>query len=463
MSLNAVLSRIDANLNDSLDRLFELIRIKSISTDAAYDADCRAAADWCAAQLTAIGIAAEPRKTIGKPMVVGHRKDDGARGPHVLFYGHYDVQPVDPIELWNTDPFEPQLVARDDGSRMIVARGSADDKGQLMTFIEAARAWIEETGSLPIPVTVMLEGEEESGGKSVGPFLAENTEELKADIALICDTSMWDRETPAISTMLRGMTSEEVTVKAASMDLHSGMFGSAARNPIHVLAKILAGLHDDSGRVTLPGFYDGVPEIPEDIRAMWDDLGFDGDAFLKEVGLSIPAGETDRTVLEQIWSRPTCEVNGITGGYTGDGFKTVIPAEASAKVSFRLVGDQDPQAIREAFRKYVKANLPGDCTAEFHAHGSGAAVTIPFDDPFLAKGKKALEAEWEKPAALIAMGGSIPIATDFQKTLGMQSLMIGFGLDDDRIHSPNEKYELTSFHKGIRSWARIIGELAETA
>ena len=463
MSLDAVLARIDSGLDESLERLYALMRIRSISTDPAYAGDCRAAADWCAKELSDIGIAASSRQTIGHPMVVGHRRDPDASGPHVLFYGHYDVQPVDPIELWNTDPFDPQIVTREDGSKMISGRGAADDKGQLMTFVEAARAWIAETGRLPIPVTVLLEGEEESGSKSVGPFLDENAEELGADLAFICDTGMWDRETPAITMMLRGLTSDEVTIKAADMDLHSGMFGSAARNPIHVLAAILAGLHDADGRVTIDGFYDGVTEPPDEVKRMWDGLDFDEDTFLKAIGLSVPAGETGRSVLEQIWSRPTCEINGITGGYTGDGFKTVIPAEASAKISFRLVGDQDPVEIREAFRAFVRKRLPADCSAEFIAHGSGPAVSIPIDDPFLAKGREVLSEEWGRDTALIAMGGSIPIATDFQKKLGMQSLMIGFGLDDDRIHSPNEKYELTSFHKGIRSWARLIDALSKDA
>jgi len=460
MSLDAVLGRVDANLDQSLERLFALMRIRSISTDPAHDGDCRSAAEWCARELSELGIEASVRPTIGHPMVVGHRRDAGARGPHVLFYGHYDVQPVDPVALWNTAPFEPTIVAREDGSKMIVGRGAADDKGQLMTFVEAARAWIEETGSLPVPVTILFEGEEESGSPSVGPFLNENAEELKADLALICDTGMWDRTTPAITTMLRGLTGEEVTINAAAMDLHSGLFGSAARNPIHVLAQILSELHDADGRVCIDGFYDDVEELPDEIKAIWDGLGFDEEAFLRDIGLSVPAGETGRSVLEQIWARPTCEVNGIFGGYTGDGFKTVIPAKASAKVSFRLVGKQDPHKIRGAFRAFVEARLPADCTAEFKAHGSGSALAIPIDDPYLTKGRKVLEDEWDTPAPLIAMGGSIPIATDFQQKLGMQSLMIGFGLDDDRIHSPNEKYELTSFHKGIRSWVRLLDALA---
>ncbi len=460
MSLEKVLARIDADLDQSLDRLFDLLRIKSISTNPAFDGDCRAAAEWCRKELAGLGFDVSVRPTPGKPMVVAHRRDAGASGPHVLFYGHYDVQPVDPIELWETDPFEPKIVTREDGSKMIVARGAGDDKGQLLTFVEAARAWIVETGSLPVPVSILFEGEEESGSPSLDGFLAENADELSLDLALVCDTGMWNRDTPGITTMLRGLTGEEVVITAASRDLHSGMYGSAARNPIHVLAKILADLHDDEGRVTLPGFYDGVHELPDEIRAMWDGLGFDGKAFLADIGLSVPAGEAERSILEQIWSRPTCEVNGVTGGYTGDGFKTVIASKASAKVSFRLVGEQDPVAIREAFRAFVRERLPSDCTAEFHPHGANPAFVVPMDDPALARGRAALDAEWDNPAVLIAMGGSIPIVGAFKRKLGMESLMIGFGLEDDRIHSPNEKYEMQSFHKGTRSWARVLAELA---
>ncbi len=459
--LERVLDRIDNGLEQSLERLFDLIRIRSISTDPAYKEDCRSAAQWLAAELTEIGIPAQVRDTSGHPMVVGHRIGEGKPGPHVLFYGHYDVQPVDPLELWDEDPFAPRLVTREDGSRMIVARGAADDKGQLMTFVEAARAWIAETGDLPVSVSILLEGEEESGSPSLHPFLEANKEELSCDLALVCDTGMWNRETPAITTMLRGLVGEEVTITAADKDLHSGMFGGAARNPIHVLSDILAGLRDKDGRITLPGFYEGVIEAPDDVKALWDQLGFDVEEFLGGVDLKIAAGEVDRSALEQIWIRPTCEVNGVWGGYTGAGFKTVIPSKAHAKVSFRLVGDQDPDRVRLAFRSYVRSCLPADCTAEFVAHGNSPALRLPFDSPSLEKGRKALTAEWNREAALICCGGSIPIVGDFKSMLNMDSMLIGFGLDDDQVHSPNEKYELSSFHKGARSWARVLDELAK--
>ena len=459
MSLNDVLKAVDDGLDDSLSRLFDLLRIKSISTDPEFKSDCQAAAEWLTDELKGIGFEASVRPTAGHPMVVAH--DKNADGPHVLFYGHYDVQPVDPLELWDADPFEPQILTMEDGSKRITGRGSADDKGQLMTFVEACRAYKKVKGALPCQVSIFFEGEEESGSPSLDDFLEKNSDELKADIALVCDTNMWDRETPAITTTLRGMLGEELTVKAADMDLHSGYFGGAARNPIQVLSDILASLRDENGRITIPDFYDGVLEIPADIKEIWDGLGFDEAAFLGSVGLSEPSGEKDRTVLEQTWSRPTCEINGIWGGYTGEGFKTVIPSEAHAKVSFRLVGEQDPLKIREAFRAIVSEQLPSDCTVEFIDHGASQATRLPFDSPWLTKARGALDKEWGVPTAMSGIGGSIPVVGDFKRHLGMDSLMVGFGLSDDRIHSPNEKYELSSFHKGIRSWVRILDELGE--
>jgi len=461
MSLEQVLATIDTNLDASVERLKELLRIPSISTDPAYADECRKAAEWLVADLSGLGFRAALHDTPGHPMVVAHHDGAGADAPHVLFYGHYDVQPVDPIALWDTEPFDPQVTRMDDGSSRIVGRGSADDKGQLMTFVEACRAYIWQTGNLPCRVTLFLEGEEESGSPSLLPFMDAHKAELSADVALVCDTNMWNRDTPAISTGLRGLVGEEVTIHAASMDLHSGYYGGAAANPIHVLAKILADLHDTEGRVTLPGFYDGVPELPEDIRTIWNGLDFSESEFLGGVGLSVPAGEKGRSVLEQTWSRPTAEVNGIEGGYTGKGFKTVIPATARAKVSFRLVFDQDPAAIRSSFRSFVEQRLPADCKVEFHEHGGSGAIQLPFDSPMLEAARQALSDEWPNPAVMIGMGGSIPVVGEFKRRLGMQSLLIGFGLGDDRIHSPNEKYEMSSFHKGQRSWARVLAALSK--
>ncbi|OWU72642.1 M20/M25/M40 family metallo-hydrolase [Marinibacterium profundimaris] len=457
MSLDAVLSRIDSDLDASLDRLMELLRIPSISTDPAYKDQCDRAADWLVADLKSLGVAAGKRETPGHPMVVGHVEGDG---PHLLFYGHYDVQPVDPLNLWNRDPFDPEIQDTAKG-RVIRGRGAADDKGQLMTFVEACRAWKAVNGTLPCRITFFFEGEEESGSPSLVPFMKENAEELKADLALICDTGLFDSRVPAITTMLRGLLGEELTITAASKDLHSGMFGGPAINPIRVLSKIIASLHDENGRITVPNFYDGVPEISEEQKEQWSGLGFDARSFLGGVDLSEAAGEKDFSALEQIWSRPTCEVNGIIGGYTGDGFKTVLPSQASAKISFRLVGDQDPLEIRENFRAMVKGMVPPDCSVEFKAHGASRAGAFDTSDPAFEAARRALSDEWPDEAAFIGCGGSIPIAGHFARLLDVTPMLIGFGKDDDQIHSPNEKYDVESFHKGTRSWARVLAALSE--
>ena len=367
-ALDDVLARIDHNLEGALKRLFGLLEIRSISADPAYKDDCARAAQWLADELNGLGFKASVRPTAGHSMVVAHAKSKRRDVPHVLFYGHYDVQPADPLELWETDPFAPRMVEGPEGRR-IVARGAADDKGQLMTFVEACRAFME-SGGLPCDVTLLFEGEEECGSPSLPAFLAANKADLTADLAMLCDTNMWNAKTPMITTMLRGLALEEVVIRAASRDLHSGLFGGAAVNPIHVLSKIIADLRDDKGAVTLPGFYDGVSELPEEVAAQWRALDFNDAKFLGDMGLSQPAGERGRSILELIWARPTFDVNGIIGGYTGAGSKTVLPAQASAKFSFRLVGQQDPEKVLASFRAFVKAHLPPDCEAEFIRHES---------------------------------------------------------------------------------------------
>ena len=458
--ITAVLAAADAGLEASLARLFELLRIPSVSTDPAYKADCRRAGQWLVDALNGLGFAARLDDTPGHPMVTGHYRGP-AGAPHVLFYGHYDVQPADPVEKWNTPPFEPVIRRGEDGKNRIFARGANDDKGQLMTFLEASRAWIATTGGLPLSVSVLIEGEEESGSPSLNPFLAAHADELRRDVALVCDTNMWDPATPAISTRLRGLVHEEITITGPRIDLHSGFYGGAAHNPIHVLADILAKARDADGRIAIPGFYKGVKELPAATAKQWRSLRFDERRFLGDVGLARPAGEAGRSVLEQTWSRPTFEVNGIWGGYTGEGTKTVIPSEAHAKVSMRLVGTQDPEHVRTALRRFVTRHLPKGVTASFGARHEGSpAIEIPENDPYLRKAARALEAEWDRPAVLMGCGGSIPVVRSFQDILGMQSLLVGFGLPDDALHSPNEKYDVTSFHRGMRSWVRILDALA---
>ncbi len=457
MTIDAILAHVDDNLDAALERLKALVRIPSVSTDPAFKDDCQAAANWLVADLASLGVSAEARQTPGHPLVVGHAGDGK---PHLMFYGHYDVQPVDPLDHWHRDPFDP-VVEETPAGKVIRARGSSDDKGQLMTFVEACRAWKAVKGDWPCRLSFIFEGEEESGSASLVPFLETHAMELsQPDLALICDTGLFDRDTPAITTMLRGLLGEEVTVTGPDKDLHSGMYGGAAINPVRVLARIVASLHDESGRVTVPGFYDGVDELPETVRAQWERLGFDANGFLKAVNLSVPAGEAGRSVLEMIWSRPTCEVNGISGGYALDGFKTVLPSKASAKISFRLVGSQNPVAIRKSFRALVRDALPPDCSVEFNGHGASPASVMSTDDPAFEAARSALSDEWPNEAAFVGSGGSIPIAGYFREILDLPSMLIGFGLDDDQIHSPNEKYDLRSFHKGIRSWVRVLDALA---
>jgi acetylornithine deacetylase/succinyl-diaminopimelate desuccinylase-like protein len=460
-NLDSVLAQADANLDASLQRLADFVRIPSISTDPTHAPDCVKAANWITSELKSIGFKAEARKTKGQPMVVAKHSPKSKSKVHALFYGHYDVQPVDPLNLWTTPPFEATRKQGDDGAIRIHGRGTADDKGQLLTFVEAARAWMAVRGELPIAATFLLEGEEESGSPSLNPFLKANAKELSCDIAFVCDTNMWDAKTPAVTTRLRGLVHEEITITGPSIDLHSGMYGGPAINPIRVLAKLLAGLHDKSGKVTIPGFYDGVPVLSAATKKQWTSLKFSDKKFLGDVGLTTPAGEKSKSVLEQIWARPTAEVNGIWGGYTGAGTKTVIPSQAHAKLTFRLVGKQDADKILKTFQGWAKKQLPLGAKIRFSGRGGGApASEIAEHNTFITRSAQALGREFQREAVLIGSGGSIPIVRSFKDILGMDSVLIGFGLSDDAIHSPNEKYNLSSFHKGIRSWIRIMDALA---
>jgi acetylornithine deacetylase/succinyl-diaminopimelate desuccinylase-like protein len=457
--LEPVLAHLDANRAPAIERWKELLRIPSIGTDPTRNADTRRAAEWLVSNLRSIGFDTSLRETAGQPMVVGHHPGpDGAAGPHVLYYGHYDVQPVEPLELWLSPPFEPTMVTTERGPRL-VARGAVDDKGQVMTWLEALRAWHEVHGNLPVRVSVFLEGEEESGSPSLVPFLEANRDELRADVCVVSDTGMWDIDTPAIATMLRGLVYVELTLSGPARDLHSGMYGGAVPNPLNVLTRVLGQLHDGEGRVRIPGFYDQVRELEE--ARQWAALPFDEAAFLAGAGIKVPQGEAGRSTLERTWSRPTCDINGIWGGYTGPGSKTVIPAKASAKLSCRLVPDQDPERILAGLREFLEARTPAECHWEIATHGLSPAIRLPADSPYLEAAKRALEAVFDRPPLMIGMGGSIPAVEAIKRLLGMDSLLVGFGLEDDLVHSPNEKFEVRCFEAGMRTHTRLLAELAK--
>jgi acetylornithine deacetylase/succinyl-diaminopimelate desuccinylase-like protein len=341
-----------------------------------------------------------------------------------------------------------------------VARGAVDDKGQVMTFIEAFRAWMAAHGSLPLNVTIIIEGEEESGSRSLDAFLKENKDELQADVCVVSDTGMWDIDTPAITSSLRGLVYAEVTLHGPSHDLHSGMYGGSLVNPLNALCSVLGSLHDEKRRVRIPGFYDDVAELDARQRQQWQSLGFDEREFLGSAGMKTPFGEADRTTLERIWSRPTCDINGLWGGYTGQGAKTVIGSKASAKVSCRLVPDQDPRKVQEGLASFLNQRTPPDCRWEIHWHGASPAIRVPTDSPHLKAAARGLKAIFGREPVLIGSGGSIPVVGSIERLLGFDSLLVGFGLDDDRVHSPNEKFELRCFANGIRSHAAIMAELA---
>ena len=312
-TIQALIAHANANLPASQLRWFDLLRIPSISAQPEHANDCAKAAAWIAGQLNEIGFAAQVRKTAGHPVVVAHHPGPGGDAPHILYYGHYDVQPADPLDLWKSDPFEPTLVDGPHGQR-VVARGAVDDKGQTMMWLEALRAWHEKAGGPPARITVLIEGEEEIGSKNLEAFLEENAEELRADVVVISDTNMWDIDTPAISTRLRGLLYTQIDITAANRDLHSGMYGGSALNPINLLTRILGDLQDSDGTILIPGFYDGVEELPQELRRQWAALGFDEKKFLGDIGLSVPAGELGRSALERLWARPTADINGIWGG-----------------------------------------------------------------------------------------------------------------------------------------------------
>jgi acetylornithine deacetylase/succinyl-diaminopimelate desuccinylase-like protein len=455
-ALRPVLARIADTRAEALGRLKEFLAIPSVSAQPAHAPDCRRAAAWAREKLDAMGFTTRLVETPGHPVILAQHPGPAGGAPHFLYYGHYDVQPAEPMELWNSPPFEPVIVEGAHGPR-IVARGAVDDKGQVSLWLEAFRAWFDTTGTLPARITVVLEGEEEVGSPNLEPFLRDYAAELRADVAVVSDTNMWDIATPAITTRLRGLVYAELRVRAAVRDLHSGLFGGSALNPINALTRLLGALHDAEGRVQLPGFYDGVADISAAQAEQWAQLDFDEPAFLGEIGLATPVGEAGRSGLDRLWARPTADINGIWGGYQGAGAKTVIASQAGAKISFRLVAGQDPARILEAFKTFVAQHAPADLHTEIETFGMAPGFEVASENPFVAIARKILTEEYGREAVLIGSGGSIPVVESLRRILGLDTLLMGFGLADDQVHSPNEKFDLACLDHGTNAHARLLG------
>jgi len=442
---------ISENKQRFLDELIELLKIPSVSADPAYNQDVLNTADKVAEYLKAAGADnVEVCETSGYPVVYGEKIID-RNLPTVLIYGHYDVQPADPLELWESGPFEPVIKKTEihpEGA--IFARGSADDKGQFFMHVKAFEA-MNKSGQLPCNIKFMIEGEEEVGSGSLGEFVRNNREKLKNDIILISDTEIISNDQPSISVGLRGLSYVEVEVKGADLDMHSGVYGGAVPNPLIVLSKMIAKLHDDDGRITIPGFYDDVEDLSAEDRAEMAKIPFNLDDYKKSIGISDIQGEKGYSTIERASIRPTLDVNGMWGGYIGKGAKTVIPSHAYAKISMRLVPDQNPEKITQLFADYFPTLAPSSVVVKVTPHHGGYAYVLPTSDKGFQAAKKAMTQTFGKEALASRGGGSIPIVALFEKELGTKSVLMGFGLNSDVIHSPNEHFGLFNFYKGIET------------
>lgn len=440
-----ITSYLETNKQRFLDELLELIRIPSVSADSAFNADTRRAAEFVKDRLLEAGLdAVEVVETPGHPVVYGQKLIDPAK-PTVLVYGHYDVQPADPYELWHTPPFEPTI-----RNERIYARGACDDKGQFYMHIKALEAMLA-TATLPCNVKVMIEGEEEVGSDHLGDFVTANREKLAADVILISDTSIISNDVPSIETGLRGLSYIEVEVTGPNRDLHSGVYGGGVENPLNVLCRMIASLHDAEGRINIPGFYDAVVDLTETERTELAKAPFDLDEYKHDLGIREVAGETGYSTNERTSIRPTLDVNGIWGGYIGEGAKTVLPSKASAKISMRLVPNQTPDEITDLFTRHFTAIAPPTVTVVVRPHHGGLPYVTPTDSVEFAAASLAFEEAWGKKPIPTRGGGSIPIVALFERELGIKSMLMGFGLDTDALHSPNESYGLFNFYKGIET------------
>ena len=448
---------LDAHKDEQLAQLMELLRHPSVSSQSDRDADSLACAEHLARHLRGLGFVAELRPWRRHPVLIARSRPEISpdAGPTVFVYGHYDVQPAEPLEAWDTPPFEPTLR---DGA--ICARGASDDKGQLFAHVKAMEAFIRAEGKLPAKVIFLAEGEEEIGSPELEQFITDNAAGLAADYAVVSDVAFFAEGLPTILTGFRGLVYVEMTAAGPSADLHSGVHGGAVVNPINALAKMIAAMHDDSGRVTIPGFYDDVIALGEDERRAWEDLPFDEASYADRVGAPPVGGEAGFGVLERRWARPTLDCNGIIGGYTGEGAKTVLPATAAAKISMRLVAHQQPDRIVEGFRKFVAEHTPPGVTVTFEVSATARPVLVPADSPAVAAARDALEEAFGTKATTARNGASVPISELIQRVLGIQPVLMGFGLPDDNLHAPNEHFHLEQFYGGIRACAALLTNLA---
>jgi acetylornithine deacetylase/succinyl-diaminopimelate desuccinylase-like protein len=451
MKNETVTEYIQRNKDRMLEELLDLLRIPSVSADSKYKLDVLKAAENVKQRLTEAGAdKAELSPTTGYPVVYAEKIIDPSK-PTIIVYGHYDVQPADPLELWHSPPFDPAIKkteAHPDGA--IFARGACDDKGQVFMHLKAFELMVK-TNTLPCNVKFMIEGEEEVGSPSLGPWIIKNRERLKADVILISDTSMIANDIPSIDTGLRGLSYMQVEVTGPNRDLHSGVYGGAVGNPVNILCKMIAGCHDENNHITIPGFYDAVTELSKEERAEMAKAPFDEEAYKKDLDVKALQGEKGYTVMEQTGIRPTLDVNGIWGGYTGEGAKTVLPAKAFAKISMRLVPNQDSLSISKLFQEYFESVAPASVKVKVTHHHGGEPVVVSIHSKGYRSASKAMEETFGKKPVPTRGGGSIPIVALFKKELGLDSILFGFGLDSDALHSPNEHYGLFNFYKGIET------------
>jgi len=430
-----------------LDELKELLRIPSVSTQPEHQQDVERAAGWLRARLLAAGLPrAEVMPTSGHPVVYGEWMTGDTDAPVVLIYGHYDVQPPDPLDLWETPPFEPTVIGDD-----VFARGASDDKGQLYAHVKALESFHATTGSPPVNVKCIFEGEEECGSPSLDPFIHDHRDLLAADVAVISDTGILSKETPSMVYGLRGLAYVEVEVTGPDHDLHSGLYGGAVLNPINALCGVIAKLHDENGRIAIPGFYDNVLDLSDEERAELSQVGFDRLTWLQEAGVKAEWGESGYSIMERTSSRPTLDVNGIWGGYIEPGAKTVLPSKAYAKISMRLVPNQDPDRILNLIHEHLKAIAPPAIEVQVRTLGRGEPALVDRHSPAMKAASRAFAAAFGKAPVLVRRGGSIPVVATFQRILGIETVLMGFGLPDDRLHSPNEKFHLPNFYRGIET------------